>query len=471
MKYKKSKGEFSFFPHLFFLILEKKSTNQQTNNNNKNNRRRRRKSMGVVKKLVAGLCMAAVASMTLLSRSVSAGRVTQESLVDGFNPKGWFTTGDAFYNSNLVRLVPDRQSKRGGFWSTIPTDYSDWEVEFGMHIHGASAIGADGLAFWYVREPSTGSLFGNDELFTGLGVIVDTYDNENSGIHPYMFAINNDGHHGFDFQDHDHLRDHVPAGRDAAEIFGELNGCTAKIRNTKKPVTVIVKYLDKRLTVNYRVDSEETQCFAIPQITLPTGYFFGFTAATGDLADDHDITYIKVTDLKDTMQSLDTYLAQSNTGSNGAAAGAAISGQGGAGVAQISDKLNQMVNVISNAVKSAKNRQNAPASMQNARGNTLDNKLTGVGSSVKGAKESANKIDSQMATIGSIVNKMKVVSGAEAQNKGGNGKAVRNHPVYPNQPKGSFFFRLVLILGLVGAVGAAAYYYMKLKEEKSRKLL
>lgn len=430
--------------------------------------------MGIVKRLVTGLCMAAAASIALLSSSASAGRVTQESLVNGFNPKGWFTIGDAFYNSNLVRLVPDRQAKRGGFWSTIPTDYSDWEVTFGMHIHGSSAIGADGLAFWYAKEPSIGSLFGNDELFTGFGVVVDTYDNENSGIHPYMFAINNDGQHGFDFQDHDHLRDHVPAGQDAIYTFGELNGCTAKVRNTKNPVHVTVRYLDKKLTVTYKIDSEDQKCLEIPRITLPKGYFFGFTAATGDLADDHDITYVKVTDLKDTPQSLDAYLEKEDTGAT--KVGVSQNGVSAAGIGQISDKLNQLVNIVSNAVKKVKNSQNAPASVQYARGNQVDAKLTSVDNSVKGMRDSVNKVESQLSTIEGIAGKMRndegEQKGSAAGKNAGNGKRKNAaRPAYPNQPKGPFFLKVFLILGIVAAAGTAGYYFVKFREEKNRKLL
>lgn len=433
--------------------------------------------MGIVKRLVTGLCMAAAASIALLTSCASAGRVTQESLVNGFNPKGWFTIGDAFYNSNLVRLVPDRQSKRGGFWSTIPTDYSDWEVTFGMHIHGSSAIGADGLAFWYAKEPSIGSLFGNDEMFTGIGVVVDTYDNENSGIHPYMFAINNDGQHGFDFQDHDHLRDHVPAGQDAIYTFGELNGCTAKIRNTKSPVHVTVRYLDQKLTVSYKIDSDDQKCLEIPKITLPKGYYFGFTAATGDLADDHDITYVKVTDLKDTPQSLDSYLDKEGTGFANVVAGRSTGTISTAGIGQISDKLNQMVNVVSNAVKKAKNSQNAPASVQYARGNQVDAKLTGVDSTVKGMRDSVNKMESQTSTIEGIASKMRNGEGGDqkgnvaGKNDRNNKRKTAPRPVYPNQPKGPFFLKVFLILGIMAAAGTAAYYYVKFREEKNRKLL
>jgi len=36
------------------------------------------------------------------------------------------------------------------------------------------------------------------------------------------------------------------------------------------------------------------ECFAADKIKLPTGYYFGFTAATGELSDNHDIISVKV---------------------------------------------------------------------------------------------------------------------------------------------------------------------------------
>lgn len=127
--------------------------------------------------------LVAVAVAGALLGSVAAGRVTSHTLRD-FGPAQWALTGDAavLAPGTTVRLAPDRQSKRGGFWATEPVRFREWEANFEMRIHGVSKLGADGLAFWYVRNPQrTGDFFGNEFQFTGLGVIVDTYDNDNSG--------------------------------------------------------------------------------------------------------------------------------------------------------------------------------------------------------------------------------------------------------------------------------------------------
>ena len=39
------------------------------------------------------------------------------------------------------------------------------------------------------------------------------------------------------------------------------------------------------------------ECFVVDNINLPTGYYFGFTAATGELADNHDIISVRVFDV------------------------------------------------------------------------------------------------------------------------------------------------------------------------------
>merc|ERR1711922_24642 len=45
-------------------------------------------------------------------------------------------------------------------------------------------------------------------------------------------------------------------------------------------------------------------CFSVDGVHLPTGYFFGVSAATGDLSDNHDVTGLKTYEL-DTPESKD----------------------------------------------------------------------------------------------------------------------------------------------------------------------
>lgn len=39
------------------------------------------------------------------------------------------------------------------------------------------------------------------------------------------------------------------------------------------------------------------ECFSVEGIKLPTGYYFGISATTGDLSDNHDILSVKLYEL------------------------------------------------------------------------------------------------------------------------------------------------------------------------------
>ncbi|KPJ21459.1 Vesicular integral-membrane protein VIP36 [Papilio machaon] len=45
------------------------------------------------------------------------------------------------------------------------------------------------------------------------------------------------------------------------------------------------------------------ECFKVENILLPTGYYFGASATTGDLSDNHDIISIKMYEL-DLLESV-----------------------------------------------------------------------------------------------------------------------------------------------------------------------
>jgi mannose-binding lectin 2 len=45
-----------------------------------------------------------------------------------------------------------------------------------------------------------------------------------------------------------------------------------------------------------------TECFSIDNVRLPTNYYFGFTAATGELSDNHDIISVHTYQLDSSEQ-------------------------------------------------------------------------------------------------------------------------------------------------------------------------
>ena len=56
--------------------------------------------------------------------------------------------------------------------------------------------------------------------------------------------------------------------------------------------------------------AEEKLCVEADNLDLPTNYQFGFTAATGDLGDNHDIVKMTVRNLKDDGQYEDEHLPE-----------------------------------------------------------------------------------------------------------------------------------------------------------------
>ena len=69
---------------------------------------------------------------------------------------------------------------------------------------------------------------------------------------------------------------------------------------------VTVRYEGNRLSVSHDVANKRTwkSCFSVDGVHLPTGYYFGVSAATGDLSDNHDVTGLKTYEL-DTPESKD----------------------------------------------------------------------------------------------------------------------------------------------------------------------
>eukprot|EP00049_Salpingoeca_infusionum_P000599 m.41150 g.41150 ORF g.41150 m.41150 type:complete len:364 (-) comp10521_c0_seq3:293-1384(-) len=193
----------------------------------------------------------------------------------------WDFIGNTVITDDYIRLTPDRQSKRGALWNLHRMGETDWEVMIEFKVHGqAKALAGDGFAFWYTRERNQlGEVFGSRDKFTGLGIFFDTYSNRQ--LHhrtgAYISAMVNDG-----TLEYDH---------DMDGTHEEVGSCQAALRNLDFTSRARITYKSNTLKVELDVDNEnEWQlCFFQPEIYLPSDYFIGVSAATGDLADNHDI--------------------------------------------------------------------------------------------------------------------------------------------------------------------------------------
>jgi mannose-binding lectin 2 len=131
-------------------------------------------------------------------------------------------------------------------------------------------------------------VFGNEDFFNGLGIFLDTYANQNGAHnhgHPYINAMVNNGTAHYD---HDRDGTHT-----------EVSGCEAKIRGSEHDTLILIRYENDVLTVKTNVEgtNEYQDCFQVKGVTLPTGYFIGMTAATGDLSDNHYVISVRTFEL------------------------------------------------------------------------------------------------------------------------------------------------------------------------------
>ncbi|CAH3117254.1 unnamed protein product [Porites lobata] len=226
-----------------------------------------------------------------LADEYSKGYLRREhSIFKGSGPSipYWDFHGNTFISSSYIRLTPDHQSKRGAIWNTVPCHVKDWEVVLHFKVHGTGdALYGDGFAFWYSRERmQDGSVFGSKDYFYGLGIFFDTYSNHNGEHqheHPFISAMVNNGSVHYD--------------HDSDGTHSQMAGCSASFRGQGHDTFALIRYsgTQDRLTMMVDVDNknEWRECFDVGGVKLPTGLYFGASAATGQLADNHDIMSIK----------------------------------------------------------------------------------------------------------------------------------------------------------------------------------
>lgn len=205
----------------------------------------------------------------------------------------WEVGGDTVVTDSFIRLTPQKSSYSGWLWNTHPNDNEHWELRIKFAVFGKRAPGADGVAFWYVAEPHrerNGPLFGNKDNFKGIGFVFDTYDNDGLRDNPSVSLISNLDGSKSSWRIEDDLREE------------STFRCQFDFRHTsvEEPVEALVQYHDKRLSLKLFIRRRhiEVNCGEV-YIDLPIGYYFGATASTGGMVDNHDIISFELRTLGD----------------------------------------------------------------------------------------------------------------------------------------------------------------------------
>uniref|UniRef100_A0A8C7YLV0 Lectin, mannose-binding, 1 n=1 Tax=Oryzias sinensis TaxID=183150 RepID=A0A8C7YLV0_9TELE len=156
----------------------------------------------------------------------------------------WIHGGSAIPSADQVRITPSLRSQRGSVWTKNKVNFEHWEAEVTFRVSGRGRTGADGLAVWFS---------------TAQGIDGPVYG-----------AADRDG------------------------STQALGSCLRDFRNKPYPIRAKVTYYKKTLTVminnGFTPDKEDYEfCTKVENMVIPTEGFFGISAATGGLADDHDV--------------------------------------------------------------------------------------------------------------------------------------------------------------------------------------
>ncbi|XP_032963021.1 protein ERGIC-53-like isoform X2 [Rhinolophus ferrumequinum] len=169
----------------------------------------------------------------------------------------WSHHGDAILGLEEVRLAPSMPNRSGAVWSRAPVLFSGWEVEMKMRVTGLGRRGAQGVAVWYTQgRGEVGSVLGGLASGDGVGILFDS-SAQDAQSSPAIRVLASDGH-----------------------THSEL----LRVRITYWGQRLHVS-LNSGLTPN---DPDEV-CVEVGPLLLAPGGFFGVTAATSTLADDHDV--------------------------------------------------------------------------------------------------------------------------------------------------------------------------------------
>lgn len=201
----------------------------------------------------------------------------------------WGKDGVAMASEEMVRITPSLKSKKGAIWSKLQTTFDWWEVELWFRVNGRGRLGADGLAFWFTdAKYPEGPVYGSADHWRGLGVFFDSFDNDAKGNNPTILAMVNDGSKSYDHQ---------------SDGFNQqIGSCLRDFRNKPFPVRAKIEYYKNVLTVlfhsgNSNNEDEYELCIRVENVFLPQRGVFGVSAATGGLADDHDVLKFLTTSL------------------------------------------------------------------------------------------------------------------------------------------------------------------------------
>jgi mannose-binding lectin 2 len=216
----------------------------------------------------------------------------------------WKISGSALIHNNYVRLTPEKQSQRGGLWSTtkvgVPSFYSI--LEFRISGTGKSVFG-DGIGLWIAKDGYYGNSgqHGFTEKFYGVGVIFDTFRNSEHPHKDVTVVVNNNE------KSWDLMLQNL-AGCDSAMRY--YTGTDVAFSSTDKSrAKVILNDTNLEVMIDLKNTGQWRPCVSVETKELGLDWLkeshIGLTASTGQLVDNHDILSFRSFSSHDAMDNYD----------------------------------------------------------------------------------------------------------------------------------------------------------------------
>lgn len=202
----------------------------------------------------------------------------------------WNLAGDIIVeNGKHISLTSDKKHQASNMFSKEPLTAESFEMEVTFHIHAESVLSADGMAVWFTEEPSpVGDVFGAQNNFKGLAIMIDTFRNGRDGDFPLVSA--QAARSGMLFYD---------KHTDGASTM--LASCTAKLLvNPSSGLSRmrIVHTKNGYLSVDFNYDPHNSDkwhnCFTLLDVVLSKNKYLGFSAETGEVTENVDIIESKI---------------------------------------------------------------------------------------------------------------------------------------------------------------------------------
>jgi lectin, mannose-binding 2 len=151
----------------------------------------------------------------------------------------WTAQGAVSIMENLIRLTSNQRDQWGilSHDNLLSFESGSLELSYSFKIHSDSPFGADGMVFWISEEPiKHGMIFGAADTWTGIAIVMDTYDNNDADSHPLVSIHSNDGTKEFQFE-HDGSTTHVGGcsfnyRHQLASVYFKIDNGFARVRKT-----------------------------------------------------------------------------------------------------------------------------------------------------------------------------------------------------------------------------------------------